>query len=78
MSVTTRKGYRKSIIAKRFARDVLKKEGRKINLREARKCTEAIENVLTAVGRLPLKDKIKIVRATALLYDIELPNPRGR
>ena len=71
MGVTTRKGYRKTLVAKQYQAEIFKRTGKKINLRDARKQQEAVEKLRKALAGLSQRQAVKIVRATAILLDLD-------
>lgn len=71
MSVTTRKGYRKSLIAKRFQKQILMETGKTKTLRETRKIAEAYEACIKTLKPLKQAERIKVVRAVKILHDLK-------
>lgn len=69
--MTTRDGYRKSQIAKKYIQEVKRKTGRTLNLRQARTETAAIESIIKALSPLNQSKKIKVMRAAQVLLGVE-------
>lgn len=68
--ITTRKGYRKSKVAKKYAEDVLTKTGKLISLRQARKETAVIQVLIKILKPLTDKQRNKVVQCVKILGDL--------
>lgn len=71
MSFTTRKGYRKTLVAKRYAAHWQRVDGKKIGLKEARKATAIVEVLIKILKPLTDKQRNKVVRCVKILSDME-------
>lgn len=67
MSVTTRKGYRKSLVAKRYANQISRTTGARLSLRQARKEWEVIEELIKTLAPLKPRQREKILKAVNIL-----------
>lgn len=67
MAVTTRKGYRKSQVAKKYAKQISRTTGTRLDLKQARKEWEVIEFMIKTLAPLNHKQKIKVLTAVSIL-----------
>ena len=72
MSITTRNGHRTTLLAKKYQADVLRNTGKSIGLRQARKEWEIIAKIMTTLKPLGDKNAVKVLKAVAILSDVEL------
>lgn len=71
MSITTRAGYRRNVLAKKYMKEVFKKTGNKITLRQAVKEQLVIESLIRALAPIKQTDKkVKILKAVGILMDL--------
>jgi len=69
--VTTRNGYRKSKVAKKYQDWCFNYNGKIPNLRQARKETEIIQVLIKILKPLTDKQRVKVIRAVKILADLE-------
>ncbi len=65
--MTTRNGYRKSLVAKTYA---IRTGRSHMSLRQARKEMQAATEIARAIGKLSDREKFKVLRAAKILLDI--------
>lgn len=71
MSITTRNGYRKTLLAKKYVKEVRIYENRYVNLRDARKAIEVQQEMIKILKPLSQKQRLKVIMAVKIMLDLE-------